>query len=29
MPETGDKEISNAFEKLNVLDEQPYKEKLL
>ena len=24
---TVDKEMSNAFEKLNIIDEQPYKEK--
>ena len=27
MLEPVDKEISNAFEKLNIIDEQPYKEK--
>ena len=27
MPEPVDNEISNAFEKLNILDEQPYEEK--
>ena len=27
MPEPVDKEISNAFEKLNIIDEQPYKKK--
>ena len=27
MLESVDKEISNAFEKLNIIDEQPYKEK--
>ena len=26
MPEPVDKEISNAFEKLNIIDEQPYKK---
>ena len=27
MPEPVDNEISNAFEKLNILDEQPYEER--
>ena len=27
MPEPVDKEISDAFEKLNIIDGQPYKEK--
>ena len=27
MPEPVDNEISNAFEKLHIIDEQPYKKK--